>query len=90
MADFYLGNRRLGLFVLFLTLYATQYSGLTFIGFVGNVYRTGYFFSGERNLFDVYPWGVSDIRTQIFTDSLGSTAISQSATTFSSGLDLRR
>ena len=44
MADFYLGNRRLGLFVLFLTLYATQYSGLTFIGFVGNVYRTGYFF----------------------------------------------
>ena len=44
MADFYLGNRRLGLFVLFLILYATQYSGLTFIGFVGNVYRTGYFF----------------------------------------------
>ena len=44
MADFYLGNRRLGLFVLFLTLYATQYSGLTLIGFVGNVYRTGYFF----------------------------------------------
>ena len=44
MADFYLGNRGLGLFVLFLTLYATQYSGLTLIGFVGNVYRTGYFF----------------------------------------------
>ena len=44
MADFYLGNRGIGLFVLFLTLYATQYSGLTLIGFVGNVYRTGYFF----------------------------------------------
>ena len=42
MADFYLGNRRLGPFVLFLTLYATQYSGLTLIGFVGNVYRIGY------------------------------------------------
>ena len=44
MSDFFLGNRGLGLMVLFLTLYATQYSGLTLIGFVGNVYRTGYFF----------------------------------------------
>ena len=42
MADFYLSNRRLGPFVLFLTLYATQYSGLTLVGFVGNVYRIGY------------------------------------------------
>ena len=44
MSDFFLGNRGLGLTVLFLTLYATQYSGLTLVGFVGNVYRTGYFF----------------------------------------------
>jgi solute:Na+ symporter, SSS family len=44
MSDFYLSNRGMGLFVLFLTLYATQYSGLTLIGFAGNVYRQGYFF----------------------------------------------
>lgn len=44
LSDFYLGGRSLGLFVLFLTLYATQYSGLTFVGFVGKAYRTGFHF----------------------------------------------
>ena len=42
--DFYLGGRNLGFFVLLLTLYATQYSGLTFVGFVGQSYRQGYGF----------------------------------------------
>ena len=32
MADFYLAGRSLGLLVLFLTLYATQYSGNTLFG----------------------------------------------------------
>lgn len=44
MADFYLGGRSMGLFVLFLTLYATQYSGNTMIGFAGKSYRQGYQF----------------------------------------------
>ncbi|MDH5672054.1 MAG: sodium:solute symporter family protein [Myxococcales bacterium] len=44
LADFYLGGRALGPLVLFLTLYATQYSGLTLVGFAGNAYRQGYAF----------------------------------------------
>ncbi len=42
MADFYLGGRGLGIFVLLLTLYATQYSGNTMLGFVGKAYREGF------------------------------------------------
>lgn len=44
LSDFYLGGRSMGLFVLFLTLYATQYSGNTLIGFAGSAYRQGYYF----------------------------------------------
>ena len=44
MDDFYLGGRSLGTLVLFLTLYATQYSGLTLIGFAGAAYRSGFTF----------------------------------------------
>ena len=42
LSDFYLAGRGMGIFVLFLTLYATQYSGNTFIGFAGKAYRGGY------------------------------------------------
>ena len=42
LADFYLAGRGMGFFVLFLTLYATQYSGNTLVGFAGRVYREGY------------------------------------------------
>ena len=35
MADFYLAGRSMGLAVLFLTLYATQYSGNTLFGYTG-------------------------------------------------------
>ena len=42
MADFYLAGRGMGVFVLFLTLYATQYSGNTLIGFTGQAYREGF------------------------------------------------
>ncbi len=42
MADFYLAGRSMGLAVLFLTLYATQYSGNTFLGFTGKTYRIGF------------------------------------------------
>lgn len=44
MGDFFLGGRGLGFFVLLLTLYATQYSGNTLIGFAGASYRTGFAF----------------------------------------------
>lgn len=44
LTDFYLGGRGLGLMVLLLTLYATQYSGNTMLGFVGKAYRQGYQF----------------------------------------------
>ncbi len=44
LADFYLGGRRMGVAVLFLTLYATQYSGNTLIGYAGAAYRQGYRF----------------------------------------------
>ncbi len=42
LKDFYLGGSNLGVFVLFLTLFATQYSGNTFFGFTGATYRMGY------------------------------------------------
>ncbi|MBL6725653.1 MAG: sodium:solute symporter family protein [Rubripirellula sp.] len=41
LADFYLGGNGTGLFVLILTLYATQYSGNTLFGFTGKTYRVG-------------------------------------------------
>lgn len=42
LADFYLGGRSIGLAVLFLTLYATQYSGNTLFGYPGKAYRIGF------------------------------------------------
>ena len=44
LSDFYLSGRGMGLFVLLLTLYATQYSGNSLIGFTGQSYRKGYWF----------------------------------------------
>ena len=44
LTDFYLGGRGLGMLVLLLTLYATQYSGNTMMGFVGSAYRQGFQF----------------------------------------------
>jgi SSS family solute:Na+ symporter/sodium/pantothenate symporter len=42
LADFYLAGRNLGTFILFLTLYATQYSGNTMLGYPGEAYRLGF------------------------------------------------
>ena len=42
LSDFYLAGRGMGMLVLFLTLYATQYSGNTLVGFAGRAYREGY------------------------------------------------
>lgn len=42
LSDFYLAGRNMGFFVLFLTLYATQYSGNTIVGYAGRAYREGY------------------------------------------------
>ncbi|WP_299004032.1 sodium:solute symporter [uncultured Shewanella sp.] len=42
--DFYLGGKSFGIGILFLTLYATQYSGNNLIGFAGSAYRSGWFF----------------------------------------------
>src|SRR5919106_1138442 len=42
MGDFYLAGRTLGPFVLFATLYATQYSGNSFLGYPGEAYRVGF------------------------------------------------
>jgi len=44
LEDHYLSSRGMGMFVMFLTLYATQYSGNTLIGFAGKAYRDGFFF----------------------------------------------
>ncbi len=42
MKDFYLAGNGFGFTVLFLTLFATQYSGNTFFAFTGATYRIGY------------------------------------------------
>lgn len=44
LSDFYLGGRGFGVGVLFLTLYATQYSGNTLVGYAGSAYRSGFGF----------------------------------------------
>jgi Na+/proline symporter len=44
MKDFYLGGAGFGVTILFLTMYATQYSGNSLIGFAGSAYRGGWFF----------------------------------------------
>ncbi len=41
-ADHFLANRGLGVFVLFLTLYATAYSGNSLLGYPGQAYRQGF------------------------------------------------
>ena len=42
LSDFYLAGRSLGTAVLLLTLYATQYSGNTVLGYPGEAYRLGF------------------------------------------------
>ncbi len=42
LSEFYLAGRGLGPLVLFLTLYATQYSGNSLLGYPGEAYRLGY------------------------------------------------
>jgi SSS family solute:Na+ symporter len=42
LGEFYLAGRSLGGFVLFLTLYATQYSGNALLGYPGEAYRLGF------------------------------------------------
>ena len=42
--DHFLAGRELGLFVLFLTLYATAYSGNSLLGYPGRAYRSGFSF----------------------------------------------
>ncbi|MCH8333539.1 LPXTG cell wall anchor domain-containing protein, partial [Candidatus Sumerlaeota bacterium] len=41
LRDFYLAGSSFGFFVLFLTLFATQYSGNTLLGFAGRSYNRG-------------------------------------------------
>ena len=42
LSDFYLAGRNLGGFVLLLTLYATQYSGNTLLGYPGQAFQLGF------------------------------------------------
>lgn len=42
--DHFLAGRELGVFVLFLTLYATAYSGNSLLGYPGRAYRSGFSF----------------------------------------------
>jgi Na+/proline symporter len=43
-SDHFLAGRELGVFVLFLTLYATAYSGNSLLGYPGRAYRSGFEF----------------------------------------------
>ncbi|WP_339148018.1 MULTISPECIES: sodium:solute symporter family protein [unclassified Sutcliffiella] len=42
LAGYYLAGRNLGFIALFFTLYATQYSGNTIVGYAPSAYRTGF------------------------------------------------
>ncbi|MEI3605287.1 sodium:solute symporter family protein [Pseudogracilibacillus sp. SE30717A] len=41
--EFYLGGGKIGVFVLFFTFFATQYSGNTIVGYAPTAYRMGFF-----------------------------------------------
>ena len=43
MSDFFLAGRQMGFFVMWLTLFASQYSGNALIGFAAQGYRIGFF-----------------------------------------------
>src|SRR5699024_12074185 len=40
--EFYVGGGKIGVFVLFFTFFATQYSGNTIVGYAPNAYRMGF------------------------------------------------
>ena len=42
LSDFYLGGRNFGFMVLLFTMFATQYSGNTLMGYPGKAYRSGF------------------------------------------------
>lgn len=42
VSDYYLAGRNLGVITLFFTLYATQYSGNTVVGYAPQAYREGF------------------------------------------------
>ncbi len=44
--DYFLADRKVGTFVLFFTLAATNFSAFTFLGFAGSAYHMGYAFYG--------------------------------------------
>ena len=46
VSDYFLADRKIGTFVLFFTLTATNFSAFTFLGFAGSSYQMGYSFYG--------------------------------------------
>jgi hypothetical protein len=52
LRDHFIGGQGVGFFVLLLTLFATQYSGNTILGFSGKAYRIGFRLADERAFHD--------------------------------------
>ena len=78
LGDFYLAGRGMGGMVLFLTLYATQYSGNTMIGFSGRAYRGGFtalvtvtFMCAIIGLYSIYAPKLHDLSRKFSFITLG-------------------
>ena len=56
LKDFYLAGNGFGFTVLFLTLFATQYSGNAFFAFTGATYRIGYAWITRRKWSGPVSW----------------------------------
>ncbi len=66
LSEFYLAGRNFGGFVLFLTLYATQYSGNSLLGYPGEAYRLGFAWLALVALVPrITLWGLTELEMEI-------------------------
>lgn len=69
LADFYLANRSIGALLLLLTLYATQYSGNSLIGYPGEAYRIGFMWVMSVGFMMVVIVGYLTFAPQLYRES---------------------
>src|SRR5699024_12372569 len=55
--EFYLGGGKIGVFVLFFTFFATQYSGNTIVQYAPNAYRMGFMWVQSLTFFILFVMG---------------------------------
>src|SRR5699024_4689013 len=67
--EFYLGGGKIGVFVLFFTFFATQYSGNTIVGYALNAYRLGFMWLQSITFFILIVIGYLLFSTRLYVMS---------------------